>query len=734
MENKVELIFPPNEAHAMGFAVGSFLATGKSAVIFMQNSGLNNIANAQTSLNALYKIPVLLVVSWRGEPGRKDAPEHDIMGKITKDFLKLLEIPALILSENWEKQISKMINLAKEKRCPTAAIIRDGFFEKEKYPIDDLTKKYPLSRLEAMKIIKDTLKEKSIFISTNGFTSRDSFAALPTPDFYMMGSMGHAFSIGAGFSSQLGQNSKLKTVIFDGDGGSLMHLGSLAMVSLDKISKSNLLYILLDNEAYESTGSQPTLSSGVNFAGIAEGLKFPQRFSATNKSQLIAILKKIKPNLAAFVHIKINRKTYKAPRVSDRYTCEQITERFMKHLHTKSQRRSANKYFRRMKSGSEMLGSIKEYEYEMPTRVIFGRGSLREISEEIKISSKGKIVIVAGEHFKNGRDFSNLRSNLIRKGCNVVINRVRITKSNFSAINQLADFCRKENPSAITAIGGGTIIDTAKCAAVLTKNEGRVEDYVREKTRVINNKGVFLVAIPTTAGTGSEVTPWATVWDEEKKDKYSLTSLSMFPDLAIVDPSHTDSLPPKETAESGVDALAQGIEAYWSVRHNLTSDKFALDAIRMIMENLMKAVKSPDIRTRNNMAKASLLSGLAFSNTQTTICHSVSYPMTANYGINHGQAVAITLPLFIVYSFPVLEKERRRKLLQVLSSKNGKEAAGKIEKLMRKIGLKTKLSELGIKEKDIDLIVEKGFHPDRAENAPRIPTPEELRSMLLSLL
>lgn len=337
MENGQEVIIPPNEAHAMGFASGSFLASGRPAVIFMQNSGLGNITNAQTSLNAIYKIPVLLVVSWRGEPGKKDAPEHEIMGKITKVFLNTVGIPFVVLSLDWENQLKKIVRLSQKEKRPVAVIVRDGFFVKENYSTQDLTQKYPLSRIEAIRIVKELLEKKAVFISTNGFTSRDSFAVLPTADFYMMGSMGHAFSLGVGCAWQIkNDSSDLRTVIFDGDGGSLMHLGSLAFLALKDIKKSNLIYILLDNEAHESTGSQPTFSSKIDFLKIAEGVGFPQRFSVTDSTQLKNTLKRLRPNSASFILIKINRvKTEETPRVSDKYTCEEIKERFTKNIFSK---------------------------------------------------------------------------------------------------------------------------------------------------------------------------------------------------------------------------------------------------------------------------------------------------------------------------------------------------------------------------------------------------------------
>ncbi|MFC1727635.1 thiamine pyrophosphate-dependent enzyme [Patescibacteria group bacterium] len=337
INNQTEVIYPPNEAHAMGFVVGTYSATGQPAVIFMQNSGLNNIANAQTSLHALYKIPALLVISWRGE--KSEAPEHDLMGKNLKAYLKLLKIPFRVLSEKgWEKSLKEMASLTRKTRQPAAVIVRKGFFEEEEERTDDLSKRFPLSRYEAIKIIKNSFKNEAVFVSTNGHPTRDSFGVSPTPDFYMMGSMGHAFSVGAGTAWALNgrtpRGGKRKVVVFDGDGGCLMHLGSLALVNL--VKQTNLIYVVLDNEAYESTGSQPCLSEKINFAQIAKGLGFPQVYSIKGRLELKKTIKSLKPNQVAFIHIKVNRKKAKAPRVSDKYTCQQIANRFAKRLRSGS--------------------------------------------------------------------------------------------------------------------------------------------------------------------------------------------------------------------------------------------------------------------------------------------------------------------------------------------------------------------------------------------------------------
>lgn len=369
--------------------------------------------------------------------------------------------------------------------------------------------------------------------------------------------------------------------------------------------------------------------------------------------------------------------------------------------------------------------------YVMPTKVFYGRGLLEKINDIIKPIKPKKIILVAGEHFKSSANFRFLIQEISKQFCLICFNSP-IKKSNFSTINYLSNFCRKNEFDTIIAIGGGTVLDVSKSAAILARNEGKVEDFLKKK-RSILNKGLKMITIPTTAGTGSEVTPWATIWGEDNK-KYSLSSGKyMFPKIAIVDPRMTDDLPSKVTAESGIDALCQSIEAYWNKNHNPVSDKYSLRSIKLIVSSLEKAVIYGNKKSRDQMMLGSLLGGLSFSNTQTTICHAISYPITIHWNINHGQATSITLPLFIKQIFPSLPKSRLKKLLHILEANNPPDASSKIETLMSNIGLKTKLSELGIQKNEISLIAKESIGQSRLSNSPMIPQVSELEKLLVTI-
>lgn len=377
----------------------------------------------------------------------------------------------------------------------------------------------------------------------------------------------------------------------------------------------------------------------------------------------------------------------------------------------------------------EIINPIETAEYRMPTKVYFGRGQTSILPELLLVSSPKKILFVAGGHFLKDPTNQVLRDKL-EQTKKIKFYPEHIKKSTFEEVDKLVRFVQEGKYEGIVGVGGGAIIDSAKVAAVLATNSGKVEDYLVNGTRKLNKKGIFYVALPTTSGTGSEVTPWSVVWGDKK---YSLSSPQfMFPDIAIVDPALTDDCPKEVTAAAGIDAMVQAIESYWNVKHNPVSDAYALDSVRAIFASLDKAVNTPDEEARDKMAWGSLCGGLSFSNNSTTLCHSVSYPMTSHWGIVHGQATSITLPSFIEYSFGMLDK-REKPLLKAMGVGDRKEAADKVRSLMKSVGLKTRLSELGIPKDGIDIIVREGFDPTRAGNAPRIPTPEELRAILQSI-
>lgn len=374
------------------------------------------------------------------------------------------------------------------------------------------------------------------------------------------------------------------------------------------------------------------------------------------------------------------------------------------------------------------------FKYYLPTEVFFGSGALDYLPNIGVIAQSKKVLFVVGASFLKESGILDLVLEAFDEHSKQVELFSGITKSDVDTVNEVVETCRETNPDVVVGIGGGAVLDSAKIASCLFRNEGKIEDYVISKKRDLTEFPLPLVAIPTTAGTGSEVSPFAVVWGSSEPRKYSFRSDHLFPSKALVDPALTLTLPPYQTACSGMDALVQAVEAYWSKNHNPISDLFALKAIELIVANLENAVADGDkLPIREGMSKAALFSGYAFSNTKTTICHSVSYPITAHFGVSHGHAVGLTLLALFSYNIRAVRQERRFTLLEAFDVESVAGGVKYLEALMERCGLVADLAELGIEKKDIDLIVEEGFTPERAENAPVSPSPENLQKILASL-
>ncbi len=270
-----------------------------------------------------------------------------------------------------------------------------------------------------------------------------------------------------------------------------------------------------------------------------------------------------------------------------------------------------------------------------------------------------------------------------------------------TAAGEFRDVVRNFEPDWIIAIGGGSVLDVAKAGAVLAAHEGGVGDYLRGE-RVLTRPGTPVLAIPTTAGTGSEVTPFASLVLEDEMRKISLTHEYLYPQFAILDPSLTYSLPERQTAISGMDTLCHGIEAYWSLRSTPVTDALAFNAFRLALTYLEEAVKNPgNIKAREKMLEASLLGGLAVSNARTTAAHAASYPITVHFDVPHGEALGLVLPSFIRYNGDSVPQAKVAALLGTASAKSMDELALRIEELRSTIGLAESLSDRGLNTGDL---------------------------------
>ena len=328
-----------NECEAIALAAGYHFSTEKIGIVYMQNSGLGKAVNPLTSLcdPDVYSIPILLIIGWRGEPGKIDAPQHKKMGKITLPLLETLNIPYNVLEPNLndvENKIEIALNHLMEKKAPYAFIIKRNFFTE--YSVkQEKTNGYELIREEAIKTIMENLDENTLIVSTTGYTSRELFEYREQTkkdhfrSFYNIGSMGCVSSIGL----SIALNRKEKVVILDGDGAAIMQMG--AFTTIGKYSPSNLLHVIFDNQAHETTGGQPTNSSSVDLLEVALACNYKSGQIVKTKEELVDTLKNFKNKIGPILLlIKIKQGSRSDLKRPDKPPIEYKQE-FMKYLRGK---------------------------------------------------------------------------------------------------------------------------------------------------------------------------------------------------------------------------------------------------------------------------------------------------------------------------------------------------------------------------------------------------------------
>lgn len=373
------------------------------------------------------------------------------------------------------------------------------------------------------------------------------------------------------------------------------------------------------------------------------------------------------------------------------------------------------------------------FDFYNPTRIHFGSGSLASLPEQINSLSAKRVMMVTGEQsFKTS---GNLGKTLeLMHKYETFHHRGIGVNPDFSEVETLIDTIHKQNCDVIVAIGGGSVLDTAKIAALFSTQPVAADILLNNYKSITLVKKIPLIAIPTTSGTGSEVTKFSSLWDKKSKQKLSFEHNALYPDIAIVDPKLVLSAPSSLTAYSGLDALCQAIESYWSKNSQPVSDVLAQRAIELIVTNLPKACQYPEhLEYRESMSQGSLFAGLAFSNTKTTACHSISYPLTSYFGVPHGLAVALTLPSMLVFNAPLIS-EKIEFLKKIFSKDSAQGISQALTELMLAINVPTTFRELGIQSQDIPTILDNSFTPERMLNNPREVSRMDLEKILTELL
>jgi len=360
------------------------------------------------------------------------------------------------------------------------------------------------------------------------------------------------------------------------------------------------------------------------------------------------------------------------------------------------------------------------WNYTQPVDIIFGNGKISELKN--LLSAYKNPLLVGDPFFKTNGLIDKIKN----------ITEIKYVFTNVSPnpdvteVDRCSRLIRENNIDVLVALGGGSALDLAKASSIAAES---IEPYHNgEKT--VSDGHLPLIAVPTTAGTGSEVTCVSVLTNRQTGRKAPIVSESFYPKAALIDPELLCSLPPAVTASTGIDVLCHAVEGYWSKGHQPICDALAIHSIKLVFEYLPIAYKEPENKiAREKMAEASVVAGLAFTLPKTTSSHACSFPLTSLYHIPHGEACGLTLDYFArVNSYD----EHTRQLIKELGYDSADSFADDIFKLKKSIGLRLGISDLKLNDDDISQLVKLSHHPNMNNNPVEI-TDEILTGMYRQL-
>ncbi|MBP2643141.1 MAG: mdh [Firmicutes bacterium] len=370
---------------------------------------------------------------------------------------------------------------------------------------------------------------------------------------------------------------------------------------------------------------------------------------------------------------------------------------------------------------------MKDFVFNMSTKVVFAVGAVKGIGQECRKLGGTKAFLVTGRtSTKNSPYFRQIVESLNEAGVAVHTYAEIEADPSVETIDKGAEVMKSANADVVIAFGGGSPTDAAKAMAMLQENEGSILDYMRGR-RQISKAGLPLICIPTTAGSGSEVTAAAVVTDRGTKEKIGISHGSMTPKVAIIDPVLHVSMPSAVTASTGIDALTHAIEAYIAVQAHPLSDATCLQAIRLIGRYLRRAVANgSDIEARGKMALASLLAGIGFNHAGLGAVHGIAHAIGAQFGIAHGVANGIMLPYVMEYcamadyaKFGDIAAALGEDISGMSEREAAKQAVIAVVALKQDIGIPETLSAVEVSPTAVDAIVKDAITYRRLPNSPR---------------
>lgn len=343
---------------------------------------------------------------------------------------------------------------------------------------------------------------------------------------------------------------------------------------------------------------------------------------------------------------------------------------------------------------------------------------------------KKSLILITSTSFVNKGVIARIIDQLFPLDIHVISNvsanpKIEEIEAQFDAIRNL-------NPDLFIALGGGSVIDTAKALARRFSISPKISlmEFLQQNQAANIAKTVPIIAVPTTSGTGSEVTPFASVWSLEFSKKFSISGTDLLPISVILDPRLTDSLPKNVTLSSGMDTISHALESLWNRNRTEASSRYAIRSLELSLKSLPKLMEDlSDSKSRDKMLLSSFLGGLAIAKTRTALAHSISYPLTAKHGVPHGIACSFALPQILEFN---AEKEPKYfdSLAIEFNFKNVSDFTQSIQQLLEFCKIKEELLKNIVGKKEVINLIDEMLDPTRAGNNIREASTEEIRKII----
>jgi len=385
------------------------------------------------------------------------------------------------------------------------------------------------------------------------------------------------------------------------------------------------------------------------------------------------------------------------------------------------------------------METVESFQLVAMPHIIFGTGAIEQAGQWCAQLGTKALLVTGRSSLRRSGWLDEIVSNLSDHGVTTTVFEGAEPEPSVNIVQAGCEMLREAGCDQVIAVGGGSSLDVGKAIGALAGEAGEAAEYHRG--RQITEPGVPVVAVPTTSGTGSEVTPNAVLIDQERGVKASLRGDGLVPKVAIVDPQLTLTLPPAATAFAGIDAFTQALEGFTSIGANLITDKFAAEALGHLAGAIRTAYRDGDnLAAREHMSLGSLLAGIGFASSRLGLVHGLAHPVGVASGQPHGRVCGLLLPYVIDFNLEAAQEKyaRTARLVRITDDSDDEAAALSLRdwvtQLVEDLHIGQSLSDLGISEEDIEPMIAPAMASASTKHNPRQVTEYELRQFLEQIL